>query len=86
MKKVLKIAGKVVKCIGKGVIDTVLPNVKHSIKMSNGDLPDDKPKLEIDFVRLITAITVWILLFLVFTGKIKFSDVLELISKLLLFK
>lgn len=83
MKKVLRVIGKIGKGVVKGVIDTALPNVKHSIKMSEPDLPDQKPKFEIDFVRLITAVTVWILLLLVFFGKVKFSDVLDVLLNLL---
>lgn len=86
MRKFFKLAGKVVKGIGKGVMDTCLPNIKDSIKMSEGDLPEDKKKWDIDFPRLIASITVWIILLLVFFGKVKFSDVVDIISKLLLFK
>lgn len=86
MKRIFKIAGKVLKGIGSGVVDTCLPNIKDSIKMSEGDLPEDKKKYDIDFPRLIASITVWVILLLVFTGKVKFSDVVELIGKLLLIK
>jgi hypothetical protein len=86
MKKLLRIVGKVIKGVGKGVIDTVLPNVKESIKMSESDLPDDRKKYDIDFPRLIASITVWIILLLVFFGKVKFSDVVELVTKLLIIK
>ena len=86
LRKAIKVVGKVAKGIVKGVFDVALPNVKNTIKMSESDLPNEKPKMEIDFVRLITAITVWILLLLVFFGKIKFDDVLTLITKLLLLK
>lgn len=81
MKRIFKGAGKVLKGIGKGIVDTCLPNLQKSIKMSSGDLPDDKPKFEIDFVRLFTSVTIWILLLLVFTGKVKFSEVLDIILK-----
>jgi hypothetical protein len=84
MRKVFKVIGKVAKGIVKGVFDVALPNVKDTIKMSEPDIPNEKKKVQIDFVRLITAVTVWILLLLVFFGKIKFEDVLSLISKLLL--
>lgn len=80
--KIFKGLAKVGKGIVKGVIDTALPNVKESIKMSEPDLPEEKKKFQIDFVRLITAITIWILLLLVFFGKIKFEDVLSLITNL----
>ena len=84
MRKVFKVIGKVAKGIVKGVFDVALPNVKDTIKMSEPDIPNEKKKVQIDFVRLITAVTVWILLLLVFFGKIKFEDILSLISKLLL--
>lgn len=80
--KILKGLAKIGKGIFKGVVDTAFPNVKESIKMSEPDLPEEKKKLQIDFVRLITAITIWILLLLVFFGKIKFEDVLSLITNL----
>jgi hypothetical protein len=86
MKKLFRIVGKVIKGVGKGVIDTVLPNVKESIKMSESDLPDDRKKYDVDFPRLIASITVWIILLLVFFGKVKFSDVVELVTKLLIIK
>jgi hypothetical protein len=85
-KKLIRGAFKIVKGIGKGILDTVLPNVANTIKMKEPDLPNEKPKFQIDFARLITAVTIWILLILVFFGKIKSSDVLDLISKLLLIK
>ncbi len=85
-KKLIRGAFKVIKGIGKGLFDTLLPNVANTIKMKEPDLPNEKPKMEIDFPRLITAVTIWILLILVFFGKIKSSDVLDLITKLLLIK
>lgn len=86
LKKLLAGAGRVAKGIVKGVFDVALPNVKDTIKMSESNFSDDKPKFDIDFPRLITAITVWILLILVFFGKIKFSDVVGVIEKLFLLK
>jgi len=83
MRKILKIAGKVIKGVGSGIVDTCLPNVKNTIRMAQGDLPEDKPKIEIDFIRLITSITIWIILLLVFAGKVKFSDVVDILTKLL---
>jgi len=82
--KFLQKTGKIIKGIAGGLIDTFLPNINKSIKMSESDLPDDpKKKIEIDVPRLITAVTVWIILLLVFFGKIKFEDVIDLIDKLL---
>jgi hypothetical protein len=86
MKKILKVVGKIGKGIIKGVFDVTLPNVQNTIKVIDPQLPDEKKKLEIDFPRLITAITIWILLILVFFGKIKASDVMDVITKLLLMK
>lgn len=85
-KKLLAGAGRVAKGIVKGVFDVALPNVKDTIKMSESNFEDEKPKFDIDFPRLITAITVWILLILVFFGKIKFADVVGVIEKLFLLK
>ena len=85
-KKILGGVGRVAKGIVKGVFDVALPNIKDTIKMTESDLDDDKPKFDIDFPRLITAITVWILLILVFFGKIKFSDVVDLLEKIFLLR
>ena len=86
MKKILKVVGKIGKGIIKGVFDVTLPNVQNTIKVIDPELPDEKKKLDIDFPRLITAVTIWILLILIFFGKIKASDVIDLITKLLLVK
>lgn len=86
MRKVLKVVGKIGKGIIKGVFDVTLPNVQNTVKMIDPELPNEKKKVDIDFPRLITAITVWILLILIFFGKIKASDVMDLITKLILFK
>jgi hypothetical protein len=86
MKKIFKTIGKIGVGIFKGVLDVALPNVQNTIKMIDPEFPDEKKKIDIDFTRLITAITVWIILVLIFFGKIKASDVLDLITKLLLIK
>jgi len=86
VKKIFGVLGKITKGIVKGVFDVALPNVQNTIKMIEPELPDEKKKLEIDFPRLITAITIWILLILVFFGKIKIIDVIDLLNKLLLIK
>lgn len=86
MRKVLKVVGKIGKGIIKGVFDVTLPNVQNTVKMIDPELPNEKKKVDIDFPRLITAVTVWILLILIFFGKIKASDVMDLITKLILFK
>jgi hypothetical protein len=84
LRKIFKVIGKIGRGIVRGVVDTALPNVKDTIKMSEPDIPNEKKKVEIDFVRLITAVTVWVLLLLVFFGKIKFEDILDLITRLLI--
>ena len=86
MRKVLKVVGKIGKGIIKGVFDGTLPTLQNTVKMIDPELPNEKKKVDIDFPRLITAITVWILLILIFFGKIKASDVMDLITKLILFK
>jgi len=86
MKKIFKTIGKIGVGIFKGVLDVALPNVQNTIKMIDPEFPDEKKKIDIDFTRLISAITVWIILVLIFFGKIKASDVLDLITKLLLLK
>jgi hypothetical protein len=73
MKKIKK----TFKSVGSGVIDAVFPSIHKTIKMEKSDLPDEKDKVQIDFIRLLTAVTVWILLILVAMDKIKLSDVLE---------
>lgn len=83
MKPGLKKAGKILKSVAIGITDVLFPNVKQSFRVKESDLPDDNKKFEIDFPRLITAITVWIILLLVFFGKIKFSDVVDLLGELL---
>lgn len=84
LKKLFKITGKIVKGIAGGVLDTCLPNIHKTITMQEPDLPKENKKVNIDWPRLITSITIWILLVLVFFGKIKFSDVVSLIDKLLI--
>ena len=86
LKKVFKIVGKITKGIIGGVLDTCLPNINKTIKMTDPDLPEEKSKVVIDWPRLITSVTIWILLLLVFFGKIKFSEVVSLLDKLLLMK
>jgi len=86
MKKILLKIGKFGVSVVKGVLDVALPNTNNTIKVIDPKLPNEKKKLDIDFTRLLSAITVWIILVLIFFGKIKASDVLDLITKLLLIK
>jgi hypothetical protein len=85
MGKFLKIGGKKVARVGKaifnGVIDTVLPNLKASFKEKPQAFIDEPIKYRFDFWRLFSAVTVWILLLLVFLGKIEFNDVVNVISE-----
>lgn len=80
MKKGIKIVGKLIKSIGGGVLDVVLPNTKKIITMKKNDLPDEHDEIKIDWIRLLTAITVWILLILVAMDKIKLSDVINFLQ------
>jgi len=80
MKKGIKIAGKFIKSVLGGVLDVVLPNTKKIITMKKNDLPDEKDEIKIDWIRLLTAITVWILLILVAMDKIKLSDVIHFLQ------
>lgn len=76
MKKIKK----TFKSIGAGIIDTIFPSIHKTIKVKKSDLPDENDKIQIDFVRLLTAVTIWILLILVAMGKIKLSEVLEFVQ------
>ena len=80
MRKGIKIVGKLFKSIGGGVLDVVLPNTKKIITMKKNDLPGDEDEIKIDWIRLLTAITVWILLILVAMDKIKLSDVINFLQ------
>ena len=73
---------KAVKSIGSGVVDAVFPSVHKTIQVKKSDLPEEKDKIQIDFIRLLTAITVWILLVLVAMGKIKLSEVLHFMQNM----
>jgi len=79
MKKLFKGIGKVVKGVAKGVIDTVLPAAQNTVTVIQPTLPNESKKICIDWSRLITAVTVWILLLLVFLGKINFEDIKDFI-------
>jgi len=80
MKKGIKIAGRLIRSIGGGVLDVVLPNTKKIITMKKNDLPNEQDEIKIDWIRLLTAITVWILLILVAMDKIKLSDVINFLQ------
>jgi len=78
----MKLIKKTVKSIGSGIVDTIFPSIHKTIVMSKSDLPDEKDKIQIDFVRLLTAVTIWILLVLVAMGKIKLSEVFEFMQNM----
>lgn len=79
MLKLIKGVGKVIKGAAKGVIDTVLPNTAHTIQVIQPTIPQENKKITVDWPRLLTAVTVWILLILVLAGKISFNDIKEFI-------
>ena len=79
MLKLIKGVGKVIKGAAKGVIDTVLPNTAQTIQVIQPTIPQENKKITVDWPRLLTAITVWILLILVLAGKISFNDIKEFI-------
>ena len=83
LKNGLKKAGNIGKAIFKGVFDTILPNVRASFKEKEQAFIDEPIKYRFDFWRLFSAITVWILLLLVFFGKIQFSDITNVLSEFL---
>lgn len=83
LKNGFKKAGKIGKAIFKGVFDTVLPNFKASFKEKEQAFIDEPIKYRFDFWRLFSAVTVWILLLLVFLGKIQFSDITNVLSEFL---
>jgi hypothetical protein len=84
MGKILKIGGKKVARVGKaiikGVADSVFPNIKASFKEKPQAFADEPVKYKFDFWRLFSALTVWILLLLVFLGKINFNDIINVVS------
>lgn len=85
MTKILKKGGKkilkITKAIVKGTIDTILPNVKNSFTPKDQAFIDEPIKYKFDFWRLISSVTVWILLLLVFLGKIEFNDIVNVLTQ-----
>lgn len=74
--------GRFVIGVTKGIGDTIFPNITQSIKKTENDFPYDK-KIEINYTRLISSITLWFLMMLIMYDKVKFYDVIEIINKLL---
>jgi hypothetical protein len=79
MLKLFKGAGRVLKGVAKGVLDTVLPNTHQTIEITAPTLTQDK-QVNINWPRLVTAVTVWILLILVLAGKISFTDIKDFVN------
>jgi len=82
MKLFIKKIGRLAIGISKGIADTIFPNITQSIKNKENDFPYDK-KIEINYTRLISSITIWFILLLLMYDKVQFSDVLEILNKLL---
>lgn len=74
--------GRFVIGVTKGIGDTIFPNITQSIKKTENDFPYDK-KIEINYPRLISSITLWFLMMLIMYNKVEFNDVIEIINKLL---
>ena len=87
MTKIIKKGGQKVLQIGKaiikGTIDTILPNVKNSFTPKDQAFIDEPIKYKFDFWRLFSSITVWVLLLLVFLGKIEFNDIVNVLTEYL---
>jgi hypothetical protein len=84
MTKIIKKGGKkilkITKAIVKGTIDTILPNFQNSFTPKDQAFIDEPIKYKFDFWRFFSAITIWILLLLVFLGKIEFSQIVTLLN------
>jgi hypothetical protein len=81
-KNLFKKFGRFIICVTKGIGDTIFPNITQSIKKTENNFPYDK-KIEINYPRLISSITLWFVMMLIMYDKVKFSDVIEIINKLL---
>jgi hypothetical protein len=81
-KNIFKKIGRTLICVTKGIGDTIFPNLTQSIKKTENDFPYDK-KIEINYTRLISSITLWLILMLIMYDKVKLNDVFEIINKLL---
>jgi hypothetical protein len=76
----IKKVGKIGKGILKGAIDSIFPNIKNSFIEKEQAFLDEPVKYKLDFWRLFSAVTIWILLLMVFFGKIQFSDISNLLN------
>jgi hypothetical protein len=66
--------------IFKGIFDTILPNVKASLKETEYDPKLNKQKTKIDWVRIVAAGITFILLILNFFGQV---DIVNFVKSLL---
>lgn len=80
IKTGIKKFGQIGKGIIKGAIDSIFPNVKNSFIKKEQQFLDEPIKYKLDFWRLFSAVTIWILLLMVFFGKIQFSDISNLLN------
>jgi len=81
-KNIFKKIGRTLICATKGIGDTIFPNLTQSIKKIDNGFPYHK-KIEINYPRLISSITLWFVMMLVLYDKVKLNDVIEIINKLL---
>ena len=66
--------------IFKGIFDTILPNVKASLKETEFDPKLNKQKTKVDWVRIVAAGITFILLILNFFGQV---DIVNFVKQLL---
>ena len=66
--------------IFKGIFDTILPNVKASLKETEYDPKLNKQKTKVDWVRIVAAGITFILLILNFFGQV---DIVNFVKSLL---
>lgn len=66
--------------IFKGIFDTILPNVKASLKETEYDPKLNKQKTKVDWVRIVAAGITFILLILNFFGQV---DIVNFVKQLL---
>jgi hypothetical protein len=66
--------------IFKGIFDTILPNVKASLKETEFDPKLNKQKTKVDWVRIVAAGITFILLILNFFGQV---DIVNFVKSLL---
>jgi len=78
LNKIKNIGAKLI----KGAADSLFPNINKSITKTNDEFPYHE-KTQFDWIRLFSALSVWVLLLLVFLDKVKLSEILDLIKNLL---